>query len=81
MPDSRPPPLPMGRSPHLRPRNTPGVGLSDTEARVDMRVLRAGRLERVRAQLRARDYAGCLLYDPINIRYALGARNMAVWPP
>ena len=79
MPDSRPPPLPMGRSPRLRPRNTPGVGLSDTEARVDMRVLRAGRLERVRAQLRARDYAGCLLYDPINIRYALGARNMAVW--
>ncbi|MCH6587571.1 MAG: aminopeptidase P family protein [Proteobacteria bacterium] len=41
--------------------------------------MRAGRLERVRAQLRARDYAGCLLYDPINIRYALGARNMAVW--
>ena len=79
MPDSRPPPLPMGRSPRLRPGNTPGVGLSDTEARVDMRGLRAGRLERVRAQLRARDYAGCLLYDPINIRYALGARNMTVW--
>ncbi len=79
MPDSRPPPLPMGRSPRLRPRNTPGVGLSDTEARVEMRGLRAGRLERVRAQLRARDYAGCLLYDPINIRYALGARNMTVW--
>ena len=79
MPASRPPPLPMGRSPRLRPGITPGVTLSDTEARVDMRVLRAGRLERVRAQLRARDYAGCLLYDPINIRYALGARNMAVW--
>ena len=29
--------------------------------------------------MRARDYAGCLLYDPINIRYALGARNMTVW--
>ncbi len=79
MPDSRPPPLPMGRAPRRRPGNTPGVGLSDTEARVDMRVLRAARLERVRAQLRARDYAGCLLYDPINIRYALGARNMTVW--
>jgi Xaa-Pro aminopeptidase len=44
-----------------------------------MRSLRAYRLGRVREQLRARDYAGCLLYDPINIRYALGARNMAVW--
>jgi len=79
MPDTRSPTLPMGHSSRLRPRNTPGAGLSDTEARVDMRVLRASRLERLRAQLRARDYAGCLLYDPINIRYATGARNMTVW--
>jgi len=79
MPDSRLPPLPLGRSPRRRPRNPPGAGLSDGAARVDMPALRAYRLGRVRAQLRARDYAGCLLYDPINIRYALGARNMAVW--
>ena len=79
MPDRRAPPLPMGRSPRPRPGNPPGPGPTDAKARVDMRVLRAGRLERVRAQLRARDYAGCLLYDPINIRYALGARNMTVW--
>ena len=61
MPDNRPPPLPIGRSPRVHSWNKPGVGLSDTEARVDMRVLHAGRLERVRAQLRARDCAGCLL--------------------
>ena len=56
----------------------PGTAPS-TAAGVDMRRLRAYRLERVRAQLRARDYAGCLLYDPINIRYATDSRNMAVW--
>ncbi len=26
-----------------------------------------------------RDYAGCLLADPINIRYATGSRNMTLW--
>jgi len=36
----------------------------------DMARLRAYRLERVRDQLRRRDLAGCLLFDPVNIRYA-----------
>lgn len=53
--------------------------LTDSETIIDMVRLRAYRLERVRAGLRARDYAGCVLYDPINIRYATGARNMTVW--
>ncbi len=48
-------------------------------AGIDMRRLRAYRLGRVREQLKARDYAGCILYDPINLRYATDARNMAVW--
>jgi len=29
--------------------------------------------------LHKRDYAGCLLADPINIRYATGSRNMTLW--
>jgi Xaa-Pro aminopeptidase len=37
------------------------------------------RLARVRAELASRDYGAALLSDPINIRYATGARNMAVW--
>lgn len=49
------------------------------EARIDMRRLRAYRLERVREQLRRLDYAGILLYDPVNIRYATDSRNMSVW--
>jgi Xaa-Pro aminopeptidase len=80
MPDSRlPPSLPTRRQRLIRPKATPGAGLADSEAQVDMRRLRAYRLGRVRAQLSARDYAGCVLFDPINIRYATGARNMTVW--
>jgi len=57
----------------------PLAALTDTEAVIDMIALRRYRLERIRAELRRLDYAGCLLYDPINIRYATGSRNMAVW--
>ncbi len=45
----------------------------------DLARLRTGRLERVRAQLRQRDLAACVLVDPVNIRYATGARNMQVF--
>ncbi len=38
--------------------------------------MRAYRLARLREQLRARDYAGLLLFDPINIRYATDTTNM-----
>ena len=48
-------------------------------AAIDQRKLRAWRLDRVRAELKRRDYMGCLLADPINIRYATGSRNMQVW--
>jgi Xaa-Pro aminopeptidase len=37
------------------------------------------RLDRLRAELRKRDYAGAVLSDPMNLRYATGTRNMAVW--
>jgi Xaa-Pro dipeptidase len=45
----------------------------------DLKRLRTYRLARLRAELVKRDYAGALLYDPINVRYATGSRNMAVW--
>jgi Xaa-Pro aminopeptidase len=48
-------------------------------AEIDQVALRAWRLERLRSELRKRDYAGALLSDPMNIRYATGTRNMAVW--
>lgn len=61
------------------PRADKGMAQTDTEAQIDMLRLRAYRLERVRQELKLRDYAGCVLYDPINVRYATGARNMTVW--
>jgi len=46
---------------------------------IDEAGIRAHRLARVRQGLRASDYAGLLLFDPVNIRYATGSRNMQVW--
>ena len=45
----------------------------------DLAALRAYRLARVRAQLAARDCAGIVVTDPINIRYTTDAANMQVW--
>ena len=50
-----------------------GLELPDVDA------LRSYRLARVRAQLAARDYAGIVVTDPINIRYATDSANMQVW--
>ncbi|MBI1777486.1 MAG: aminopeptidase P family protein [Proteobacteria bacterium] len=41
--------------------------------------MRRFRLARLQAELKRRDHAAAVLYDPINIRYATGSRNMAVW--
>lgn len=50
-----------------------------TETRPDLKRLRRYRLNRVREQLVQRDYAGALLADPINTRYATDSTNMQVW--
>jgi len=45
----------------------------------DLAPMRRYRLDRIRAELKRRDYAGALLYDPINIRYATDSTNMQLW--
>lgn len=45
----------------------------------DLSAMRKLRLERIRAELARRDYAGILLYDPLNIRYAGDHTNMQNW--
>ena len=45
----------------------------------DLDEMRHYRLGRVREALAARDLAGIILYDPLNIRYATDASNMQVW--
>ena len=45
----------------------------------NLAAMRNYRLERIRAELKRRDYAGALLYDPVNIRYATDSTNMQLW--
>jgi len=45
----------------------------------DVKAIRAYRLNRVRQGLRDADYGGIILFDPVNLRYATGSRNMQVW--
>ena len=45
----------------------------------DLAAMRRYRLDRLTAQLAARDLAGLLLFDPLNIRYATDATNMQLW--
>ncbi len=59
-------------------RGAQGAGLIDTEAQIDMVRLRGYRLARTRAEMAKRDLAGVALYDPLNIRYATGTRNMSI---
>ncbi|WP_029042514.1 M24 family metallopeptidase [Cucumibacter marinus] len=49
------------------------------EGEVDMVKVRAYRLGRVREQMREREIGALILSDPVNIRYATGARNMQVF--
>ena len=41
--------------------------------------MRKTRLNRIVQQLRQRDYAGVLCFDPLNIRYATDSSNMHIW--
>ena len=54
-------------------------GLLAAYAAIDRPALRQYRLERIRQQLRKQDYAGVLLADPINIRYATDTNNLGLW--
>jgi Xaa-Pro dipeptidase len=50
-----------------------------TQAPIDLAAVRAYRLGRVRRQMAAYSLDACILLDPVNIRYATGARNMQVF--
>lgn len=50
-----------------------GLALPDLDA------IRQYRLARVRAYLRKFDYAGIVLNDPLNVRYATDSTNMQIW--
>jgi Xaa-Pro aminopeptidase len=63
-----------------RMKKSVGTDLKDFEGgQPNMQRMRAYRMGRLQAELKRLDYAGAVLFDPINIRYATGSRNMAVW--
>ena len=53
--------------------------LPSEDTPIDFVALRAYRLGRLRAEMAARSIGACVLTDPVNIRYATGARNMQIF--
>lgn len=53
--------------------------LRHAKTQVDLVRLRGYRLNRFREQLTALDYGAAVLFDPQNLRYATGSRNMQVF--
>ena len=49
------------------------------EDEIDFDRLRLYRLERVKKELAKRDIGACILFDPVNIRYALDTTNMSIY--
>lgn len=45
----------------------------------DVEAMRRYRLERIKGELRKRDYAGLVCFDPLNIRYVTDSTNMQLW--
>ncbi len=45
----------------------------------DLQAMRRYRWERLTRHVVERDYAGLLLFDPLNIRYATDSTNMQLW--
>jgi len=59
--------------------NVTGQGLKSPVSPETLKKARAYRQGRLRQELKKHDCAGILLYDPVNIRYALDASNMQLW--
>ncbi len=49
------------------------------EDEIDFDRLRSYRLDRVKKELAKRDIGACILFDPVNIRYALDTTNMSIY--
>ena len=49
------------------------------EDEIDFKKLRSYRLDRVRNELKKNNIEACILFDPVNVRYALDTVNMSVY--
>jgi Xaa-Pro dipeptidase len=66
---------------HAERSDLPGLALLDRNpsAGIDMVAVRAYRLGRVRSEMHRRGISALILSDPVNLRYATGARNMQIF--
>jgi Xaa-Pro dipeptidase len=67
---------------HAERSDLPDLALLDQLAEpepIDLAAVRRYRLGRVREQMAAHGIDACVLLDPVNVRYATGARNMQVF--
>ena len=60
-------------------RRLGGMTVVDFEGHLDVVRLRTYRLARMQEQLRRHDCPACVLFDPLNVRYATGTRNTQIW--
>ena len=49
------------------------------EDEINFNQLRSYRLDRVKKELEKNNIEACILFDPVNVRYALDAVNMSVY--
>ena len=69
----------MTRGPGANAEMRQHGAMEHTAPPCDLDAVRRYRLGRVRRALAERDLAGIVLYDPLNVRYAVDATNMQIW--
>ncbi|MGO1120130.1 M24 family metallopeptidase [Rhodovibrionaceae bacterium A322] len=71
--------LRAGRRAVSKPKAVQHGAMAYSDPPTDLDQVRLYRLNRLRQLLAAHDYAGLLLFDPLNTRYACDATNMQLW--
>ena len=66
-------------APEFKPRQSFITKKRLREDEIDFDKLRSYRLDRVRKELEKNNLEACILFDPVNVRYALDTLNMSVY--
>ena len=66
-------------APEIKPRQNFITKKRLREDEIDFDKLRSYRLDRVRKELEKNNLEACILFDPVNVRYALDTLNMSVY--
>ncbi|ETA69986.1 Xaa-Pro peptidase family protein [Candidatus Pelagibacter ubique] len=66
-------------APEFKPKQNFIIKKRLREGEIDFDKLRSYRLDRVRKELEKNNLEACILFDPVNVRYALDSVNMSVY--